>query len=420
MEARLINRSPFQGRIIISTIHYWPEQIGIAPYATGLSEHLVQGGATVDVLTAMPFYPEWQVHPSYQGRLRQRETVHGVDIHRTRSYVPGNQSALQRALFESSFLFSGHNIVTLQRPDLVIGIVPALSGGVLAAAAARRFRVPYGLIFQDLSSPAALQSGIRGGGAVAGLTQSIEARLACNAAAVAIIAEGFRPYLQKIGVDGRRIHRIRNWVHIGQPTHTRKEARAALGIPDDAFVCLHAGNMGLKQGLENIIDAARLASRQHPQLLFVLMGGGNQRNHLQQMATDLLNVRFLPAQSEELFPNTLIAADVLLVNQRPSVTDMALPGKLTSYFASGRPVVAAVNMASETAAELAFADAGVVVQAGHPETLLEAILQLRAAPDEAQAIGQRGRVFAQAYLTEERALAGLEDFIARIVGPTMA
>jgi len=401
--------------VLITTIHSWPEQTGIAPYATGLAEHLVRRGASVDLLTVMPFYPDWRVHPAYRRRLLKREVVRGVDIRRTRHYVPRSQSALRRSLYEGSFLLAGHNLASVPRPDAVIGIVPALSGGVLAAAAARRFGVPYGLIVQDLSGPAALQSGIRGGGAVAGLTRRVESMLARNASAVAIIAEGFRPYLQEIGVDGRRIHRVRNWTHIGGPTRPRSEARAALGFPDDAFVCLHAGNMGLKQGLDNVIDAARSAASTHANLLFVLMGNGNQREHLQDIAGDLANVRFLSAQPEETFPDALAAADVLLVNQLPSVTDMALPGKLTSYFASGRPVIAAVNAASETARELALADAGLVVPAGRPDALVEAILRLHAAPEEADAIGERGRAFARDNLTRAQALAGLEDFVARVV-----
>ena len=411
----LIDGAPSRGRVLISTIHYWPEQTGIAPYATGLAEHLVRQGTAVDVLTVMPFYPDWRIQPAYRRRLRQREIVQGVEIRRTRHYVPSRQSALRRSAYEASFLLSGVNLVRVPKPDAVIGIVPALSGGVLAAGVARRFDVPYGLIIQDLSSPAALQSGIRGGGTVAGATRWIESRLARNASAVAIIAEGFRPYLEEVGVDGRRIHRVRNWTHIGAPTRPRTETRAALGFPDNAFVCLHAGNMGLKQGLENVIDAARSAAVGHPNLLFVLMGNGNQREHLQHLATDLANVRFLPAEPEETFPDVLAAADVLLVNQLPSVTDMALPGKLTSYFASGRPVIAAVNSASETARELALANSGIVVPAGRPHTLVEAIMQLNAGPEEAEMIGLRGRAFAAGHLTEQQALAGLDDFVSRVV-----
>jgi len=125
-------------------------------------------------------------------------------------------------------------------------------------------------------------------------------------------------------------------------------------------------------------------------------------------------VRFLPPQSEEEFPNVLAAADVLLVNQRPSVTDMALPGKLTSYFASGRPVVAAVAPGSETESEVNGAGAGLVVEAGAPQLLLGAIQALAANRPWGDELGQRGRAYADGHLTAPAALANLERFVLDI------
>jgi glycosyltransferase involved in cell wall biosynthesis len=172
--------------------------------------------------------------------------------------------------------------------------------------------------------------------------------------------------------------------------------------------------MGLKQGLENVVDCARIATTVMPELLFVLMGDGNQRPMLEERAAGLPNLRFLPPQPDDDFPNVLAAADVLLVNQRPTVTDMSLPGKLTSYFASGRPVAAAVAHASETARELDAAGAGLVVEAGQPAALLGAIQCLIANPLRAADLGERGRLFAQHHMTPAAALARLDHFLATI------
>ncbi|MFN8556286.1 MAG: glycosyltransferase [Dehalococcoidia bacterium] len=174
--------------------------------------------------------------------------------------------------------------------------------------------------------------------------------------------------------------------------------------------------MGFKQGLENVVAAARLAAGQPNPPLFVLMGDGNQRADLQALAADLPNVRFLPPQPDGDFPDVLAAADVLLVNQRPSVVDMSLPGKLTSYFVAGRPVVAAVAPHSETAAEITAAGAGLVVDAGDPDALLAAIRVLEANPGRASALGAFGPPYAEAHLSADGALATLERFVATIAG----
>ena len=113
----------------------------------------------------------------------------------------------------------------------------------------------------------------------------------------------------------------------------------------------------------------------------------------------------------------LAAADVLLVNQRASVTNMSLPGKLTSYFASGRPVVAAVSSESETAGELADAGAGILVPPDQPGALLEELRKLAVDPDRQGLLGAAGRRYAQTVLAAKHALAGLEVLVAAAAAP---
>jgi glycosyltransferase involved in cell wall biosynthesis len=411
---------PLPQNVLITGINYWPEPTGNAPYTTGLAEHLLAKGCSVTVLTGMPYYPQWQIYDGYQGKLRHREAVQGVAVERFRQYIPATQSALKRAIFEGTFLLNALPALGGRRPDLVIGVVPSLSGGVLAALAARKYKAPMGLLYQDLVGQGAIQSGIPGGGRVGRLTSRIEGWVARRASGIAIVAEGFRRYFEELGVDPARIHRVRNWTHIGAATRSRQDTRAGLGIADETPVCLHAGNMGYKQGLENVIECARMARDRFPDLQFVFVGDGNQRAHLQALAAGLGNIRFIPPQSEEDFPNILAAADVLLVNQRETVTDMALPGKLTSYLAAGRPVVAAVSPNSETAIELASAEAGLVVDAGDPEALLGAINRLISDRQLADEMGERGRAYALETFTAAKALDRLEEFIRATVKSSQA
>jgi glycosyltransferase involved in cell wall biosynthesis len=312
----------------------------------------------------------------------------------------------------------------MPRPDVVLGVVPALGGGVLAGLAARRFSRPFGLVFQDLTAPAAAQSGIAGGGRAARPVSLAEGWTARGAAAVGVVAEGFRPYLESLGVDPGRIHRVRNWMHVEEPKLDRVTIRKRLDLPQDAVVCLHAGNMGYKQGLDNVVECARLAAGADPRLLFVLMGDGNQRPLLVKLAQRyrLQNLRLLPIQPAELLSSVLTAADVLLINQRPSVTNMSLPGKLTSYFASGRPVVAAVASESETAREMLDTETGVVVPPDQPGLLLDAVQELLADPARQDRFGAAGRRYAHTALSAEQALAELEALVeaaaARVLAPS--
>jgi glycosyltransferase involved in cell wall biosynthesis len=398
-------------RLLIVGLNYWPEETGNAPYTTGLAEHMAACGAAVTVIAGMPYYPRWRVAEGYRGRWRMREYRCGVDLRRFRQYLPGSQSALRRALFELTFLAHAATARGLDRPDLVLGIVPSLSDGVLAAGLARRFGVPYGLLIQDLVGQSAAQSGIAGGDRVARTTGAIEGRAARGAAGIAVVSDGFRPYLLAAGVDAARIAFVPNWSHVTPSRRDRKETRAELGWGDDDHVVLHAGNMGLKQGLENVIAAAWLAVGSAPRHRFVLMGDGNQRCRLQVLAAGLPNLEFLAPQPADRFIDVLAAADTLLVNERGSVVDMSLPSKLTSYFVAGCPVVAAVSPDGATAREVTRSGAGLTVSGGDPAALVAALDRLASDRALGAQMGTAGAAYAATYLTPERSLARAESFL---------
>ncbi|MCA1704453.1 MAG: hypothetical protein LC808_14820, partial [Actinobacteria bacterium] len=185
-------------RLLLVGINYAPEETGIAPYTTGLAEHLAANGWSVRVMTGMPHYPQWRVSDEYRGRLRMRESRVGVEVHRFWHYVPGHQTAARRMTYELTFLLNA-TLAGTQPPDCVVGVIPSLSSGLVAAEQARRHGVPFGLIIQDLMGPAAAQSGIPGGGRAARPAQALERWVATRAAGLAVVAHAFRPYLERLG-----------------------------------------------------------------------------------------------------------------------------------------------------------------------------------------------------------------------------
>jgi colanic acid biosynthesis glycosyl transferase WcaI len=400
--------------ILITSSYYWPEDAGSAPYLTGPAEHLSARGHDVVVATGFPHYPEWK--SSAGGRLGAEEIHNGVRIRRRWHYVPSAQSAAQRAGYELSLLAFGLTAFPRRwQADVVVGTCPSVAAGALAAVAAKRYRAPYGLVFQDLVGRAAAQSGVAGGARVAGLVRRMELGLAKRAAGVAIIAEGFRGYLEEGGVSPDKIYRLRNWTRRVDPIETAPETRTRFGWADDDFVCVHGGNMGHKQGLDNLLDTAALLGDNRVRI--ALVGDGNDRERLERQARDrqLANVDFIAMQGPGNWEATMQAADVLLVNQRASVTDMSLPSKLTSYFASGRPVIAAASHDSETAAEIEAAGAGLIVPPADPAAFRDAILALEHDRPRAHTLGTSGKGYAESTLSRASALAEYEVFVDRLV-----
>ncbi len=400
-------------RLLIVAQNYAPEPTGNAPYTTGLAEHLVSRGHQVTVLTGVPHYPSWR--PSV---APPREVINGVEVYRRRHHVPRSQSAARRLLYEGSFLASGLSGWFLPRPDAVLGVVPSLAGGVLARLIAGRFRVRYGLIFQDLVGLAAAQSGVAGGGRVSRLVSWAEGWAARRATTVGVVAEGFRPYVESLGVDAGRVMRVRNWSPAAKSVIPPGPARKALGLENDAFVCLYAGSFGHKQGLEQLLECALLARGAAPDMSFVLQGDGSQRPALEERASvlGLENVRFLPPQSAEVHAAMLAAADALVLCQRRDVAAMSLPSKITSYLLSGRPVVAAVSEGSEAARELAASGAALVTRPDDGAALLDAVMTLRADRGLAAALGAAGRDYAERFLAPDAALPPWERLVLSLAG----
>jgi glycosyltransferase involved in cell wall biosynthesis len=175
--------------------------------------------------------------------------------------------------------------------------------------------------------------------------------------------------------------------------------------------------MGHKQGLDNLLDTAALLRGAGVRI--VLAGDGNDRRRLERRARELAltNLDFIELQPPGHWEAVMQAADVLLVNQRASVTDMSLPSKLTSYFAAGRAVVAAASADSETAREIESAGAGLVVPPTDPAAFRGAILSLVTDHVRAKELGASGRTYAESVLSPTTVLSEYESFLYALLDP---
>lgn len=398
--------------ILIIGINYHPELTGIGPYTAELAEHLAERGDMVTVITGLPHYPGWRIAAGTRRSLVSEERLNGVRVIRAAHFVPARQDALRRGAYEATFGLTGLLASTRpDRPDAIVGVVPSLSGGVLTRLLAARFKSAYGLLFQDLMGPAAQQSGMAGGSAVARATTAVERWAVARAAAVGIVSGSFRSYIASLGIRSELIVDVPNWTRLAPTDLSPASTRQMFGWGDGEQIVLHAGNIGLKQGLHQIVDAARVSMLRDEPVRFVLSGSGSQAAEIQAAADGLPNVEFLGLQSERMHANLLRAADVLLLSERPSQVDMSLPSKLTAYYAAGRPIVAAVGVGGASAAEIERSRAGIVVAAGQPDSLLDALAQLRSEPAVAEALGVAGCRYAEETTSSRACLARAATFV---------
>ncbi|SKA82272.1 Glycosyltransferase involved in cell wall bisynthesis [Agreia bicolorata] len=396
-------------------LNYSPEPTGIAPYTTSLANGLADRGHCVVVKTTHPHYPDWRIRSGY-GRWSQSENLAGVHVQRLLHYVPQQPSSLRRVLSELSF---GVRAVCSRwgSPDLVILVSPALFSSAVAAVKMRMMlrSVPHVVWVQDIYGLGVAETGA-GGGRLAKLISSLESMVLRSASGVAVIHDRFAEHVEKrLRVQSSRVRVVRNWTHLEElDLPPRETTRLSLGWGTDLMVALHAGNMGVKQGLENVVRAARLAEERGDNVRFVLLGKGNQRDKIELLARGLKNIQFIDPLPDLEYQATMAAADALIVNEKPGLAEMAVPSKLTSYFSTGLPIIAATDLGSVTAGEVETSGGGIRVDAGDPTALLDAVVRLGNNPDEGQAMGARGLQFRISVLAESAAITNFDSWISSL------
>lgn len=376
-------------RVTMVGINYAPEVTGIGPYTTAMANSLVEAGAGVHVITGLPHYPQWSVNdPAYATGNYWREADGAVRLTRCRHWVPPQSTLKDRARMESTFFARALRTLLRDQSDLVIAITPSLAG--LGAAAAGSGRRPFAAVVQDLTGNAACETSGASDRVGAGL-RAAEYGLLKRCAKVGVITTDFGRTLSQAGLRQDQLVDLPNFSHIETIKSSITDARHRLGWRADRFTVVHTGNMGAKQGLHTVVEAAALSYETGADIDFVLMGDGNHRAMLESISAGIPGLRILPPVSAEDYPYVLAAADVVLIHELPGVKMMSLPSKLTSYAAAGKPILAAVDPDGITAHYLRDMQFGHVVQSGDAQTLLEAAVSLRANAVHRQALARASR-----------------------------
>lgn len=408
----MFRRSRSGTDVSILSLNFPPESSGIAPYAGALATGLQSAGYRVSAHVAHPHYPEWSIHDGY-GQWKRTERRNGVTVCRRLHYVPRTPHGMRRLLSELTF---GVRLILARwnRPRVVVALSPSLFSTALVALRIRvtRRRIPLIVWVQDIYTLGMAETG-EGGGLAGRVIRWVEAFTLQAADKVVVIHPRFADYaIAQLNVEASNVVIVRNWAHLppAEPIDSMV-AKAALRWPTDVTLAVHTGNMGVKQGLENIVDAARVADKRRAPVHFILVGDGGERRRLVERAQGIVRLTFVDPLDDESYRLALSAADVLIVNEKPGVSAMAVPSKLTSYFDAGRPVVAATDCDGITASEVVASGAGIVVSAGDPRRLLDAVLELGADVETGSTLGSNGRQYREAVLDQRVAIQHWADLV---------
>ncbi len=327
-------------------------------------------------------------------------------------YVPPQPSALKRLLHLASFSLSSSLAVLAQwrwKPELIVLVVPTMFCAPQALLLAKLSGAKSVLHIQDDEVDALFGLGIARGAALRRFAFAAERAILRAFDRVSTISGGMLQRAGRKGVDEDRLQFFPNW------SETARFQRVAcslpllrrLGVGPGQRVLLYSGNIGEKQGLEIVIEAAaQLVARTDLVFLIVGEGAGKARLLEQAKRQGLRNVLFAPLQPYEDLPALLASADCHLVIQKRGAADAVLPSKLTNILAVGGNAV--ITTDAETSLGLLCAEhpgIAVAIESESCAALLQGIESALAMP----APNPIAANYARKYLDKDRILARFMD-----------
>jgi len=398
-------------RVVVWGINYAPEFTGIAPHSVALCEFLEREGHDVEMVTSFPYYPTWQKRPEDRGRLYRTDVINGVPVRRCWHYVPARVSALKRIAHEATFVFTSTlRVLFLEQPDVFVVVSPPLLLGAAAWFVGKLRRAPYVFHVQDMQPDAAVGLGMLKQSLFTRALYALEAFAYRHAARVSGITRGMLKTFRSKGVPESKLIYFPNAIELrnNEPPPARGEFRNRHGFPAHEFLAIYAGNLGVKQGLEVLLDAAALL-RDNP-IRFLICGDGAQREALAARAREmqLPNFNLLPLQAGRDYQSLLVDADLCFITQQAGAGNSFFPSKLLGLLAESKPVVTVAAPECELALSLAEGNFGVNVPPGQPKELAALLDSLAHDPERLWLYGANGRRYVEQF-DKARVMRGFAD-----------
>lgn len=393
-------------RILVVCPHFTPDEAApTGVVMTRIALELADRGHRLHVVTSLPWYREHAIEPGWEGRLVRHEDTDWGRITRLHPFPTDKTNIPARALAFAGFTAeaAAFAAATRERPDVVMAMSPPLTLAQAGWLAAKARRAPMVFNIQDVFPDAAVETGTLTNPTVIAAASRLERWSYQLADAVTVLSDDLRDNVVAKLAGRRRgspekVRVIPNFVDTERITPGPVDGayRRELGLLGKTVV-LYAGNVGLSQSLDLLVEAARRNLERRPDVAFLVNGGGSALTGLREATADLPNVHFGAFQGPERLSDLLATGDVHLVPLKRGLAKASVPSKLYSILAAGRPVLAAVDEGTEVARTVEAAGAGLAVPPDDPDAFCRGLDRLLDDLPAAAAMGAAGRRFVEGW-----------------------
>lgn len=392
-------------RFLILTQYYPPETGAPQNRLSGLARELKQMGHEVVILTAMPNYPAMQIHPDYIGKKYVVDEFENIPVHRAWIYVSKNRSIISRLMNYFSFTFSSMYYASKIKGnfDYLMVESPPLFLGISAWWISKRKKAKMVFNVSDLWPESAEKLGVISNKMFLKLATILEEWLYKKSYMVTGQTQGIVQNI-KTRFPNKKVHWLPNGVDESIFSFKKQEnVRQQLKLSNDDFLILYGGIIGLAQGLDVILDAAKLLPAES-KITYLLLGDGPEKNRLQQRVVEenIARVKFLELVSREVVPSYVDAVDVAVIPLKKMDLFLgAIPSKIFENLALGKPLLLSVDGEARSL----FIDqgnAGLFIEPENSKMLAEKSLQMEANPEMVREMGNNGKAFVQTYFMRKK------------------
>lgn len=412
-------------RLLIYGINFSPELTGIGKYTGEMAEWLSDRGHQVRVITAPPYYPAWKISEGFSTWKYSKETFKDITTFRCPLWVPEKPKTFTRLVHLLSFSFSSLPVLFRQiifwRPDAVVCIAPSFFCAPQAVFLSKMAGVKSWLHFQDFEICAMFGSGMAlGGKRTSKIAHKAQSFITRRFDSVSSISHTMCSSATNNNVSRNKVIIFPNWVDIDfiTPEADGVYFRQKWGINAETMVVLYSGNIGKKQGLNSLIDAANNLGHRND-IQFVVVGDGAHKSSLIKRCKEkkVKNIQFHSLQSYDLLPNLLRMADIHLIIQKRGAADTVLPSKLTSILSVGGHSIITAEPETELG-QIVLANPGIATLVP-PEDVRALIYAINSLCDDTLIgrgqLNKQARKYAEEHLGKETVLKKFEQDLQKML-----
>ncbi|HNZ11069.1 MAG TPA: glycosyltransferase family 4 protein [Smithellaceae bacterium] len=405
-------------RILLITQYFWPEEFRINELASRLAER----GHQITVLTGLPNYPSGKFFAGYGFGRRTSEKYKGVDVVRVPLAPRGKGGGMRLSLNYASFAVMASLLGPIRcrcTCDAIFVYEPSpITVGIPAIVMKAWISAPVMFWVQDLWPESLSATGMVRSAFILNAVKKLVKFIYAHCDCILVQSKSFIDAIASTGVDRSKIKYFPNSAEGIFDTVTDCGASLDPSYFPDGFRVMFAGNIGAAQDFETILKAAELL-KEHQSIHWIIVGDGRKFPWVSeqvQIRSLCKTVHLLGRHPLESMPAFYSRADVMLVTlKKDPIFALTIPGKVQSYLACSRPIIAALD--GEGARVVEEAGAGWTGPAEDYAVLAKNVLKAyHTSADDRGQMALRGRHYFEKNFESSTLLDRLEGWLYELAG----